>query len=67
MGKFTVEEINLMCVFESADRTELIRDISQVLPHLQGDEMGELAEQTLRKLERMTDEEFAVEVLEATE
>lgn len=56
-----------MCVFETADRTELIRDISQVLPHLTGDEMGELAEQVLRKLECMTDEKFAGEVLEATE
>lgn len=40
-----------MCVFETADRTELIRDISQVLPHLTGDEMGELAAQVLKKLE----------------
>lgn len=67
MGKFTVEEVNLMCVFNIAVRTELIRDINQVLPHLAGDDMGELAEQTLRKLERMTNEEFAGEVLEAVE
>lgn len=67
MSKFTVEEVNLMCVFTITCRAELLRDINQVLPHLQGDEMGELAEQTLRKLEHMTDEEFAVEVLEAAE
>ncbi len=67
MSKFTVEEVNLMCVFNIADRAELIRNISQVLPHLEGDEMGELAGQVLRKLERITDGEFAEEVLEAAE
>ncbi|MDL2301018.1 transposon-transfer assisting family protein [Lachnospiraceae bacterium OttesenSCG-928-D06] len=67
MSKFTVEEVNLICVFNVAGRTELIGDIKQVLQHLQGDEMGELAEQVLRKLEGMADEEFAGEVLEAAE
>ena len=34
MGKFTVEEINLMCVFNTKSRRELIEDIVRVLPHL---------------------------------
>lgn len=67
MGKFTVEEINLMCVFGGMSRIELIRDINQVLPHLVDSEMGELAGQVLRKLERITDEEFAAVVLVAAE
>lgn len=65
MSKFTVEEVNLMCVFEFADRTKLIKDISHALPHLERDEMGELAGQVLRRLECMIDEEFEGEVLEA--
>ena len=32
MDKFTVEEINLMCVFEGQDRTGMIADIKNVLP-----------------------------------
>lgn len=67
MGKFTIEEINLMCVFEGTGRIELIRDINRILPHLADSEMEELAGQVLRKLEGMSDEEFAEVVLEAAE
>ena len=34
MDKFTVEEINLMCVFEGQDRTGMIADIKNVIPHI---------------------------------
>ena len=34
MGKFTVEEIDLMCVFNTKSRMELIEDFGRVLPHL---------------------------------
>lgn len=40
MDKFTVEEINLMCVFEGQDRTGMIADIKNVLPHIQDSDMG---------------------------
>ena len=43
MGKFTVEEINLMCVFNTKSRRVLIEDIGRVLPHLKESEMEELA------------------------
>ena len=58
MGKFTVEEINLMCVFNTKSRRELIEDIGRVLPHLKESEMEELARNVLTKLQDMTDEEF---------
>ena len=68
MDKFTVEEINLMCVFEGQGRTELIASIRNVLPHIQDDnDMTELSGQVLEKLEAMSDEEFADVVLEAAE
>ena len=35
MGKFTVEEVNLMCVFEGQDRKGMIADIKNVIPHIQ--------------------------------
>ena len=59
MSKFTVEEINFMCVFETQDRTQMLADIRQVVPHIKDSDMEELAEQVLGKLQRMTDEEFA--------
>lgn len=59
MSKFTVEEINFMCVFETQDRTQMLADIRQVMPHIKDSDMEELAEQVLGKLQSMTDEEFA--------
>ena len=67
MSNFTVEEINLMCVFEAKGRTELIEDIGWVLPHLDDRDMGELANRVIGKLQNRTDEEFAEVVLEAAE
>ena len=67
MSNFTVEEINLMCVFEANSRTELIEDIGRVLPHLDDRDMEELANRVIGKLQNMTDEEFAEVVLEAAE
>lgn len=67
MGKFTVEEINLMCVFDRSGRTELIEDIGRVLPHLEDKNMEELANRVIGKLQNMTDEEFAEVALEAAE
>ena len=67
MEKFTVEEINLMCVFDRRNRTELIEEIDSVLLHLDDTDMEELAKQVIDKLQNMTDEEFAEVVLEAAE
>ena len=67
MDKFTVEEVNLMCVFEGQDRKGMIADIKNVIPHIQDSEMVELAGQVLGKLETMSDEEFAEIGLEAAE
>ena len=67
MDKFTVEEINLMCVFEGQDRMGMVADIKNVIPHIQDNDMVELAGQVLGKLEDMSDEEFAQVALEAAE
>ena len=68
MDKFTVEEINLMCVFGGGqDRTGMIADIKNVITHIQDSDMVELAEQVIGKLEAMSDEEFAGVALEAAE
>lgn len=67
MGKFTVEEINWICVFEKTDRADLMVAIEQVLPHLEDDDMEELAIRVLGKLETVTDEEFMRMDLEVVE
>lgn len=43
MDKFTVEENNLMCVFEGQDRSGMIADIKNVLLHIQDSNMVELS------------------------
>lgn len=67
MDKFTLEEINLMCVFEGQDRTGMIAEIKNVIPHIQDSDMVELAGQVTGKLEAMSDEEFAQVALDAAE
>jgi len=67
MDKFTVEEINLMCVFKGQDRMGMVADINNVIPHIQDSDMVELAGKGLEKPEAISDEEFAQVALEAAE
>ncbi|MFR2235155.1 MAG: transposon-transfer assisting family protein [Lachnospiraceae bacterium] len=67
MNKFTVEEINFMCVFEAQNRTEMMKEIRRIMPHIKDSDMENLAGQMLRKLDGMTDKEFAEISLEAVE
>ena len=38
-NKFTVEEVNLICIFECKSRTKVISDIKKVIKHLDDGEM----------------------------
>ena len=67
MNKFTVEESNFMCVFEAQNRRKMMEEIRRVMPHIKDSDMEDLAGQVLRKLDGMTDKEFAELVLEAAE
>lgn len=67
MNKFTVEEINFMCVFEAQNRTEMMKEIRRIMPHIKDSDMEDIAGQVLEKLEGMNDKEFAELVLEAAE
>ena len=57
MTHFTVEEENLICMYHNADRRRTIGKITAALPDMDGD-MQTLAQQTLSKLERMTDADY---------
>lgn len=56
---FSVEESNLICIFEGESRNEVIGSIESVLPHLGDTDMEELSNRVLEKLRNITDEEFA--------
>lgn len=55
---FTVEEVNLICIFAGESRSEVIEDIKRALPYLDDPDMGELSNRIIGKLQNMTDKEF---------
>ena len=54
---FTVEEENLICMYHNADRRRTMSKITAALPEMDRN-MRTLAQQTLSKLERMTDADY---------
>ncbi len=63
---FTVEEVNLICIFAGESRNEVIEDIKRALPYLDDLDMGELSNRIIGKLQNMTDKEFEqLELIEA--
>ena len=58
MKYFTVEEINLMCCFNTSSRKRLIDDMKSVTLNNTDGEIAELMHKTVRKLEAMSDAEF---------
>lgn len=64
---FTVEETNLICIFQSDSRVKIIEDIHKAMKHIDDDELMELSVRVVGKLEKMSDEEYAGLVLEAAE
>lgn len=62
---FTVEEVNLICIFAGESRSQVIGDIDRALQYLDDLDMEELSNRIIGKLRNMTDEEF--EQLELTE
>ncbi len=58
MKYFTVEEINLMCCFNTSSRKRLIDDMKSVTLNNTDGEIAELMYKTVQKLETMSDAEF---------
>ena len=56
---FTVEEENLLCIFDTSSRAAAIAEICGVLPDFDEPELREIAGDVLRKLEAMSGVEFA--------
>jgi len=58
MDRFTLEERNLMCIYTTASRTILLRDLHTALSDIYHPELKEIAVSTIAKLEHMTDEAY---------
>ena len=57
-NNFTVEETNLLNIYMTGSREELILAMNAALPFMDG-EMQDFAARTLAKVEHMTEAEFA--------
>jgi len=58
MNYFTVEEENLICIYDTTSRTAAMEGISTAMPDYDDDDMREIAGNALRKLDAMSDAEF---------
>jgi hypothetical protein len=56
---FSVEEINLMCIFNTGDKAGLLAELSESLPGIYDPDMREIYESAIAKLETVSDEDFA--------
>jgi len=56
---FTVEEMNLMCIYDTGDKAVLISDIRESLPDVYDPELREIMEKVISKLEALSDAEFS--------
>ena len=48
MNKFTVEEINFMCVFETQNRMKMMEEIRRIMPYIKDSDMEDLSRQVLK-------------------
>ena len=61
MTEFTIEEINLMCIYDTGTRQGLMDALNAMLGDLLPEEaeLRQLTENVLAKLNGMTDDEYA--------
>jgi hypothetical protein len=57
--RFTVEEINLIGIFDTSSRNRLISELVDAIGGFEDAEMREIAENALNKVSKLTDAEFA--------
>ena len=55
MERFTVEEINLLCIYNTDTRESLLNDLRAALPDIYDPELVKIVKNSIRKLEGMTD------------
>lgn len=58
MIKLTVEEENLLSIYKMGSKRELIESVNAALPFMDGDMQG-LAVRALRKIDALTEAEYA--------
>ncbi|NLL91767.1 MAG: conjugal transfer protein [Ruminococcaceae bacterium] len=58
MNKFTVEETNLLSIYQTESKRETMKNISAALPFMAEDIQG-IAKRLMKKIEDLTEAEYA--------
>ena len=58
MIRLTVEETNLLSIYNEGGKAQLVANMTAALPYMDAD-MREFAKRTLSKVDALTDEEYA--------
>lgn len=56
---FSQDEINLMCIYDTSDKAELLKELRFSVPYIEDTGLKEITETVIDKLERMTNDEFS--------
>lgn len=66
MSKFTVEETNLICIYHSGTRADLVTELSEMQKYLKQDEIEllKLTNSVIDKLKEISDNDFESFVIE---
>ena len=65
MNRFSIEELNLMCIYDTGTRSGLIAGLEKIALELAPDdaELSELIQSALKKLTAMSDQEHGELIL----
>ena len=65
MDRFSIEELNLMCIYDTGTRSGLMAGLEKIALELAPDdaELSELIQSTLKKLTAMSDQEYGELIL----
>jgi len=65
MDRFSIEELNLMCIYDTGSRTGLISELQKLQPELAEEdaELMDLIQNVLQKLTAMSDQEYSELIL----
>lgn len=65
MGRFSIEELNLMCIYDTGTRSGLIAGLEKISLELapEDEELSELIQSALKKLTAMSDQEYGELIL----
>jgi hypothetical protein len=58
IDRFTVEEINMICIFDTSGRDALITELTAAMPEFIEPGLVEIAESVLSKLGKVSGDEF---------